>query len=98
MINFDNFANENIKKHIPSWLGTPDHLNKQQDDDGYVVIDKFSLYVKDPNKVKYPYLIPKRKNSGLGKLDDPKSFIEYSNNMQSVYTNIEEYNLSRTCM
>ena len=27
--------------------------------------------------------------------DDPKAFIEYSNDMQAVYKNIEEYNLGR---
>ena len=29
---------------------------------------------------------------GLGHFDDPKAFIEYSNDMQDVYKNIEDYN------
>ena len=35
----------------------------------------------------------------LKELNDPKSSIEqYSNNMQDVYKNIEEYNSSRKCI
>ena len=29
---------------------------------------------------------------GLDHFDDPKAFIEYSNDMQDVYKNIEDYN------
>ena len=36
-------------------------------------------------------------NNGLKNLKDPKAFIEYSNIMQDVYKNIEEYNPSRKC-
>ena len=32
------------------------------------------------------------KKVGLDRLNDPKAFIEYSNDMQGVYKNIEEYN------
>ena len=32
---------------------------------------------------------------GLKHYDDPKVFIEYSNNMQDVYKNIEEYSLGK---
>ena len=46
------------------------NLIKQQDDDGYSVIDKIFLYVKDPNEAKYQYLIKKRENSGLENLND----------------------------
>ena len=31
----------------------------------------------------------------LNQYDDPKAFIEYSNHMQGVYKNIEEYNLGK---
>ena len=34
---------------------------------------------------------------GLKHYDDPKAFIEYSNDMQNVYKNIEEYNLGKKC-
>ena len=50
------------------------------------------LYAKDSYEVKYQYLINKREKVGLDHFDDPKSFIEYSNDMQDVYKNIEDYN------
>ena len=28
MVNFDNAAKENIKKHNPNWLKIPDHLHR----------------------------------------------------------------------
>ena len=58
-------------------------------------IDKIYLYVKDPYEVKYQYLIKKREKVGLKHYDDPKAFIEYSNDMQNVYKNIEEYILGK---
>ena len=38
----------------------------------------------------YQYLIKKMRKYGLENLKDPKAFIEYSNNMQDVYKNIEQ--------
>ena len=43
-------------------------------------------------KKKYRYLINKREKVGLDYLKDPKSFMEYSNDMQHVSKNIEDYN------
>ena len=43
-------------------------------------------------KKKYQYLINKREKVGLNHFNDPKTFIEYSNDMQDVYKNIEDYN------
>ena len=40
----------------------------------------------------YQYLINKREKVGLDHFDDPKAFMEYSNDMQDVYKNIEDYN------
>ena len=37
----------------------------------------------------------KRKSTGLKHFNDPKAFIEYSNDMQDVYKNIEEYNIPK---
>ena len=37
-------------------------------------------------------LINKRESTGLGYLNDSKAFIEYSNDMDDIYKNIEEYN------
>ena len=55
-------------------------------------IDKIYLYAKDPYEAKYIYLINKREKVGLDHFDDHKAFIEYSNYMQDVYKNIEDYN------
>ena len=55
-------------------------------------IDKIYLYAKDPHEAKYQYLISKREGVGIDHLNDPKAFIEYSNDMHDVYKNIDEYN------
>ena len=55
-------------------------------------IDKIYLYEKDPDERKYQHLINKREKVGLDHLKDPKAFMEYSNDMQDVYKNIEDYN------
>ena len=110
MINFDDYTNENKTEHNPKWPYIPDYpyiiliiggagswktnallnsINNQPD------IDKIYLYAKDPYKAKYQYLINKRKNVGLKHYDYPKACIEYWNNMQDVYENIEEYNLKK---
>ena len=58
-------------------------------------IDKIYLYAKDPCEAKYQYLINKREKVGLDHYDDRKAFIEYSNDMQDVYKNIDEYNTDK---
>ena len=107
MINFDDYTNENIIEHNTKWPYIPDHpcriliiggsgsgkinallnlINNQPD------IDKIYLYAKDPYEKKYQYLINKRQNVGLNHFKDPKAFMEYSNDIQDVYKNIEDYN------
>ena len=54
-------------------------------------IDKIYLYEKVPYEAKYQYLIKKRKKVGLDHFNDLKDFIEYPNDMQDIYKNIEEY-------
>ena len=63
-------------------------INNQPD------IDKIYFYAKDPYEDKYQILINKRKILGLKHFNDPKAFIEYSNNMQDIYKNIEKYNVN----
>ena len=64
----------------------PNLINDQPD------IDKIYLYVKDPYEDKYQFLINKRESIGLKHFNDPKAFIEYSNDMHDVYGNINDYN------
>ena len=55
-------------------------------------IDKIYFYAEDPYEAKYQYLINKREGVGIDHFNDPKAFIEYSNDMHDVYKNIDEYN------
>ena len=107
MINFDEYTNENKIEHNSKWSYIPDHayriliiggsgsgktnallnlINNHPD------IDKIYLYAKDPYETKYQNLINKREKVGLDHFDDPKAFMEYSNDIQDVYKNIEDYN------
>ena len=107
MNNFDDYTNENMVEHNLKWPYIPDHpyriliiggsgsgktnallnLTNNQPD-----INKIYLYAKDPYEKKYQYLINKREKVGLNHFNDPKAFPEYSNDMQDVYKNIEDYN------
>ena len=55
-------------------------------------IDKIFLYVKDLYEAKHQYLINKRKGVGIDHFNDPKAFIEYSNDLCDIYKNINYYN------
>ena len=55
-------------------------------------IDKIYFYAKDPYEAKYQLLINKTESAGLKYLNDSKAFIEYSNDMDGIYQNFEEYN------
>ena len=50
------------------------------------------MYAKDPYEVKYQYLINKREGAGIDQFNDPKVFLEDSNDMHGIYKNIAEYN------
>ena len=107
MINFDNYVNENKTKHNKNWPYIPDHpyrilmiggsgsvktkvlLNLIENQPG---IDKIYLYAKDPYEAKYQHLINKIEGLGINHFNNPKAFIEYSNDMQNVYKNINYYN------
>ena len=58
-------------------------------------IDKIYLYAKDLHEPKYEYLINKREQVGIKKLNDPHAFIEYSDDMNDVLNDINNYNENR---
>ena len=94
MITFDDYTNESKTEHNSKWAFIPDHpyrilirggsgsnallnlINNQPN------IGKIYSCVKDPYEAKYQQLINKREKVGLKLYNDPKCFIEYSNNMQ----------------
>ena len=107
MIDFGDVTRENLKKLNPNWPQIPDHpyrilinggsgswktnsffnlINDETD------IDKIYLYAKDPYKTKYQFLINQRKSTGLKHFNDSKTFMEYLNDVDNSYKNIEEYN------
>ena len=104
MFNFDYISKENKKEQSPKWSEIPDHpyriliiggsgsrktnallnlINNEPD------INKIYLHAKDPYKAKYQLLINKREKTRLKYLNDQK---KYSNDMEGVYKNVEEYN------
>ena len=58
-------------------------------------IDKIYLYAKDIHEPKYEYLINKREQAGIKNLNDPQAFIEYSDDMNDVLDDINNYNKNR---
>ena len=53
---------------------------------------KIYLYAKDPHESKYQSLINEGEGVGINHFNNPKAFIEYSNDMHDVYKNINDYN------
>ena len=107
MINFDNYVNKNKPERNKNWPCIPDHpyrtliiggsgsrktnvlLNLIENEPD---IDKIYLYAKDPYEAKYQYLIKIREKVGIDHHNDPRAYIEYSNDMRDVYKNINYYN------
>ena len=113
MINFDEYTNENTIKHNPNWPYIPDHPYRMLIIGGsgsgktnallnliqyQSYIDKIYLYVKDPYEAKYQFLISKTERVGINCLNNPQAFIEYFNNMDKVYKNIDKHNLDKEKM
>ena len=55
-------------------------------------IDKIYVYANDPHEAKYQLLIDIQKNTSLKHFSNPKAFIEYSNYLDNIYKNMDEYN------
>ena len=104
MINLDNIINDEKWPYIPdhpyriliiggSGSGKANTLlnliNEQKD------IYEIYLYAKDLSEPKYEYLIKNRENAGIKHVNDDNAFIEYSNTMDDVYKNIDDYNPNR---
>ena len=62
---------------------------------GNNIIEKIYLYVKDLEEPKYKLLISKTEQSGINFNDDPTAFIEYSNSIDDIFPQIENYNKKR---
>ena len=104
MINFDGYANENWTEHNENWPYIPDKpyripimggsgsgkssvlLNLIENQPN---IDKIYLCAKDPHEEKNQYLIKVREKVGIGHHNNPRAYIESSND---IYKNIGEYN------
>ena len=63
--------------------------------DKFHPINKIYLYAKDTDEEKYQYLINKIEQVGIKNLNDPYAFIEYSNDMNNVLEDINNYNKNR---
>ena len=55
-------------------------------------IDKIQIYVKDPSESKYQLLIKGKEKVGIENFKYPKSFIDYSQTIDDVYEDLEDYN------
>ena len=66
-------------------------INNQPD------IDKIYLYAKGLYGAKYNFLIDKRESTELNHFNHFKVFIEYSNIIQNICKNIDEYNTDKEC-
>ena len=58
-------------------------------------VDKIYLYTKDLPEKEYEFLINKREQAGKKNLNDPHAFIEYSNDMDDVLDDIDNYSKNR---
>ena len=58
-------------------------------------IDKIYLYNKDQYEAKYQLLISKKESTSIKYFNNFKAFIEYSNDMDDIYKNIEEYDSNK---
>ena len=102
IFNFDNIAEKDNNKDWPcrkliigpSGSGKTNYLlNSIQRDNN--IVDKIYLYAKDLEEPKYKLLIDKREKTGLKNLNDKNAFIEYSNTMDHILSDIEDYNKKR---
>ena len=99
IFNFDNITEKDNNKDWPYrklLIGPPGSdktkylLNSIQRDNN--IIDKINLYAKYLEEPKYKLLIDKRERARINFNNDLNAFIEYSNSMDDILSDIEEYN------
>ena len=104
MINFDDFANENKTQHNQKSSYIPDHpyrivtigsSGSEKTNALLTLINNQPDVHKDSYEAKYQFLINKKESTGLNHFNHPKAFIQYSNDIQDVYKNIEEYDADK---
>ena len=102
MFNLDNIIKKDNNKDWPyrklvigpSGSGkTNNLLNSIQRDNS--IVDKIYLYANDLEEPKYKLLIDEREKAGINFNNDPNAFIEYSNSMDDILSDIEDYNKKR---
>ena len=106
----DDIINDNNEDHNLKWPYIPDHpyriggsgsrktnallnLIKEQDSDS--LFDNIYLHSKDLSELKYQFWIKTREDVGIKPPNDSKAFIEYSQCMDDVCNNTDDYNPSR---
>ena len=107
MLNLDNLVSNKNENKDNNWsfrmliIGpsgsskTNTLLNLIQNLNKTTPVDKIYLYAKDLSEPKYKLLINNRKNAGIKHFNAPTAFIEYSNDMDDAFTNIDDYNKKR---
>ena len=107
MLNLDNIVNNKNENKDNNWpfrmliIGpsgsgkTNTLLHLIQNLNKNTPVDKIYLHAKDLTEPKYEFLINNRKNAGIKQFNDSTAFIEYSNDMDDVFTNIDDYNKKR---
>ena len=103
MFNLDATTNKNNKDDDKNWpyrmliIGPSGSgktivlLNLIQKQNNNNPIDNIYLYTKDLSEPKYQFLIEKCENAEIKNYNDPAAFIEYSNTMDNVFSNIDDY-------
>ena len=102
MFNLDNITEKDNNKDWPyrkliigpSGSGKTNYLlNSIQKDNN--IINKIYLYTKDLEEPKYQLLINKREKAGINFNNDSTAFIEHSNSMDDIFSDINNYNNKR---
>ena len=102
IFNFDNITEKDNNKDWPyrnlfigpSGSGKTNYLlNSIQRENN--IIDKIYLYAKCLEEPKYKLPIDKKEKADINFNNDPNAFSEYSNSMNDILSNIEDYNKKR---